>query len=827
MPTTLSSPTTYPPGSSPPRPVQKRQLVFTRKQPHIESSEEYVVDGVQEPGRPAKRQALDTTIRRQVSAITHLGDGRAKANPLKSYSAFLDIDSEDEDTQVSQLPCLSSTTYANQDMFDKADIRTPAVDGRPLSNFSHHREVRTCVGRLSHINSRVTSSSVSYEQMVADRSAVKIGRAKRSYYGIDIQELIRDAKKELAQRPKQPTVESEIALPSVESATNVSNKKSLLWTEKYRAKRFLDLVGDDRTHRDVLRWLKEWDPIVFGKSTKRKLNAKRVDNEEGEKVHRKILMLTGRPGLGKTTLAHVCALQAGYEVVEINASDDRTARIVKERIRTSVDTESVKNLGTSSRNGSKIVRPTAVIIDEVDGVTMGSGESGEGGFIKALLDLISLDLKNASGIASTNAHSTKKNKKVDDFRLKRPIILICNDVYHPSLRPLRQSNHAEIVHVRKPPIDAVVDRMQTVFEKEGVSVDKDGVRKLCEAAWGISSSLEGRHDFSGIGEGDIRSVLVMGEWVATRLRAAAKPACLTRRWIEQNVLGDLRYGGGNKREGGGTKEVVSRVFITGAGFSRSPGPSTEKKDKTSLMNSVGTPISQMHANEAIKKAGMERLRELIDTSGETDRIINDLFTIYPSQPFNDDSLLSKPNAAYEWLHFSDLLTKRVWLEQDWELMPYLSQPVMACHNLFASAARRTQSTGPSYKQKWANNDTEEELLPFSGLQADHKANEAEKASRATLLELQSSLNPSLLRSFRSAEDIATDLLPYLLRMLSPDVKPIHAGGTGPAAVRKADEKEMVRRAVDIMSAIGVRYERGRLEQQFGERDIKFVYRMEP
>jgi chromosome transmission fidelity protein 18 len=38
-----------------------------------------------------------------------------------------------------------------------------------------------------------------------------------------------------------------------------------------------------------------------------------------ERPERKILLVHGQPGLGKTTLAHVVAQTAGYQVIEINA----------------------------------------------------------------------------------------------------------------------------------------------------------------------------------------------------------------------------------------------------------------------------------------------------------------------------------------------------------------------------------------------------------------------------------------------------------------------------------------------------------------------------
>lgn len=366
-------------------------------------------------------------------------------------------------------------------------------------------------------------------------------KAQRIYYGLDIHSLLKEAQAE-DEMPRAP-----IELPTP-PAEQLSSKPALLWTEKYRAKKFTDLIGDERTHRSVMHWLKRWDQTVFPGSYRPKKPKGNAGQGFEEKAHRKILLLTGPPGLGKTTLAHVCAKQAGYEVQEINASDERSRDVVKGRIRDMVGTENVKGVDTKTTNGKvrKAGRPVCVIVDEVDGVVSGSGGGGEGGFVKALIDLVMLDQKN-SGLAPMSQAPAKK--KGDRFRLLRPLILICNDVYHPSLRPLRQSSIAEVIHVRKPPLQTIVLRMQNIFEKEGIPCDSDGVRRLCEAAWGVSNRKEDRTG-NGAGEGDMRGIMVVGEWVAGKLRAMDEitgGARLSRKWIEDNILSDLSHGGGGAR----------------------------------------------------------------------------------------------------------------------------------------------------------------------------------------------------------------------------------------------------------------------------------------
>lgn len=701
----------------------------------------------------------------------------------------------------------------------------------------------TCSGKSDGVLKRTTTTKVDYKDMVAERSRTKEGRAKRAYFGIDIHKLMGDATKEIEAsktKTKPAPGHTKPVMQSVEDGTSNLRrpKKTMLWTEKYRARNFIDLVGDDLTNRQVLRWLKRWDTIVFPNSARPKPASARKhaaqQQEEEEKPHRKILMLTGPPGLGKTTLAHVCARQAGYEVIEINASDDRSSNVVKGRIRTSLGTESVKTVEHAKpKPGAKVkvARPACVVVDEVDGVTTGSGASGEGGFVRALINLVMTDQKNGSGTAG--AAAARKKKKGDDFRQMRPLILICNDVYHPSLRPLRQSGLAEIIRIGKPSVDAVVGRLKAVFEKEGIPCEKDAARKLCESAWGMSNALDAKRGAESAAEGDLRGVMVVGEWVAGRLKAQESkgPLQLTRQWIDKNIVQELQHGGGGARGlgRGGVKEIVSRVFQEGAGFPRQADVSVNKKTRHEQ------PQAQLGFTEHLKKHAIERLREMVDTSGEVDRILTDVFSEYPNREFNDDSYLSKPTEAYEWLSFHDDCSSRLYASQEWELAPYLSQPVLACHHLFASPHRPHANMG--YDKQWraAEGDAgaEEAPLPFTGPRADYSAHETIKQNRALLQGLQGQLPPTLMRAFRSPEDIATDFLPYLVRLVSPDVKPVVVGGSGDkasiASVRREFEKNMVKRGAEVLAEVGIALLKGKIEDSNPSMAgrTQWVYRMDP
>ena len=47
--------------------------------------------------------------------------------------------------------------------------------------------------------------------------------------------------------------------------------KESQWVKKYEPNRFVDLLTDEKSNRELLAWLKSWDPIVFNKNHHKKI----------------------------------------------------------------------------------------------------------------------------------------------------------------------------------------------------------------------------------------------------------------------------------------------------------------------------------------------------------------------------------------------------------------------------------------------------------------------------------------------------------------------------------------------------------------------------
>ncbi|KAF8163574.1 P-loop containing nucleoside triphosphate hydrolase protein [Crassisporium funariophilum] len=239
-----------------------------------------------------------------------------------------------------------------------------------------------------------------------------------------------------------------------------------LWVDRYRPHKFADLVGNERVARDAMTWVKQWDWCVFGKQRGKKRSRDSDENVNLDEYHRpqeKVLLLSGPPGLGKTTMAHVIARQAGYEVMEINASDARSGSVVDDRIRPTLESGSA--VGSS--------KPVLLIIDEIDGAT-GAGENSNT-FIHRLVQLIYYRPRKSQRPGQKRDQHAKRP-------ILRPIICICNDHNASSLAKLRP--HAFQIRFNRPADTQIVKRLKEICIIEGLKADSRALSTLVSVAKG-------------------------------------------------------------------------------------------------------------------------------------------------------------------------------------------------------------------------------------------------------------------------------------------------------------------------------------------------------
>ena len=143
----------------------------------------------------------------------------------------------------------------------------------------------------------------------------------------------------------------------------------MMWSEKYRPKHILDLIGNEEARKLFVEWFAKWKKGV------------------------KPLLLVGPPGIGKTTMANLSAKHFGYDLISLNASDVRNKKNIQEILQPVLGNQSVLGL-------------PMIFIDEVDGI---HGRSDYGG-VEALINI--LKESTVPIILAANNHSSDKMKKI-------------------------------------------------------------------------------------------------------------------------------------------------------------------------------------------------------------------------------------------------------------------------------------------------------------------------------------------------------------------------------------------------------------------------------
>uniref|UniRef100_A0A8C7A2C8 Chromosome transmission fidelity protein 18 homolog n=1 Tax=Nothoprocta perdicaria TaxID=30464 RepID=A0A8C7A2C8_NOTPE len=442
--------------------------------------------------------------------------------------------------------------------------------------------------------------------------------------------------------------------------TEEESASHCLWVDRFTPRRYTELLSDDYTNRCLLKWLKLWDTVVFGKEKPVKKakpvaeahpplkQPKEQQNKWKSKVQLteeileaeldqykrpkyKAALLCGPPGLGKTTLAHVIAKHAGYNVVEMNASDDRSPDAFKTHIEAATQMKSV--LGADEK-------PNCLIIDEIDGAPTAS--------INVLLNII-----NRKEAEAEAAPGVGRRRRREGGLLLRPIICICNDQYVPSLRPLRQQSFLLSFPQTLP--SRLAQRLAEIALKQGMRADMGALLALCEKT-----------------ENDIRSCINTLQFLHGR----------GQKELSMQMVQTMKIG--LKDQNKGLFSIWQEIF------------QLPRVQRHRIGMDPALPIEQLGGDEGLLPVGakpgfnapshrFQRILHLATAAGEHEKLAQGLYDNFLNMKMRD-SCFGSVCLALEWLEFSDVLGSAVLHGQSFQLLRYLPFLPVAFHLLFAASS---------------------------------------------------------------------------------------------------------------------------------------------
>ena len=352
------------------------------------------------------RQGVEDLIKAQ---------GGKVATTVSSRTSFLVIGDELEDGRpVEKSNKFKEVLYRNRSNEHETSLGTEIRRGSKISR----SKTKKGNSSLSPLIKILTEKDL--QDMVNDATT----KNEKSVYTKETENVVSE---DMCSSPGPKAVNTS-SLPHCRAPQEQDFGGGMLWVDKYAPSNSGEILGNGDMIKKLTSWLRSWQEVHIAKTRPIPTNYAKAKEQLGAKA----VLLSGPPGIGKSTMATLISKHEGYETVEFNASDVRSKGRLVDELSGAIFS------GAMSMSGV-VNRKRLIIMDEVDGM---GGNEDRGG-IQELISLI-------------------KKSKV-------PFICICNDRQHQKIRSLEKCCYD--LRMRRPTKQVIAKRAVDIAGKEGLDLE--------------------------------------------------------------------------------------------------------------------------------------------------------------------------------------------------------------------------------------------------------------------------------------------------------------------------------------------------------------------